>query len=120
MAGPGDDIAATGGQGGGDLRASHADRERVIGTVKVAFVQGRLTKDEFDARVGQVYTSRTYAEPAEVTVDIPVERTGARPPRDRWRRRRSPGESYTHWSCQASLPLLPTPARRLPQGSAVR
>ena len=33
----------------GDLRASHADRERVIGTIKAAFVQGRLTEDELDA-----------------------------------------------------------------------
>jgi len=39
MAGPGDEVAAAGGRGGGDLRASHADREQVIGTLKVAFVQ---------------------------------------------------------------------------------
>jgi len=29
MAGPGDEVAAAGGRGGGDLRASHADREDV-------------------------------------------------------------------------------------------
>jgi hypothetical protein len=69
----------------GDIRASHADREQVIGTLKTAFVQGRLTKDELDARVGQVYASRTYAELAEVTTDIPVGLTGAQPPRDPWR-----------------------------------
>ena len=55
MAGPGDEIAVAGGQSGDDLRASYADREQVIGAVKVAFVQGRLTADELDARVGQVY-----------------------------------------------------------------
>ena len=69
----------------GDLRASHADREQVIGTLKAAFVQGRLTKDELGARVDQVYASRTYAELAEVIADIPTALTGARSPRDPWR-----------------------------------
>lgn len=44
MAGPGDEIAAGAG-GRGDLRASHADREQVIGTLKAAFMQGMLAKD---------------------------------------------------------------------------
>jgi uncharacterized protein DUF1707 len=56
---------------GGDLRASHADREQVIGTLKAAFVQGRLAKDEFDLRVGQALVSRTYAELSLVTADLP-------------------------------------------------
>jgi hypothetical protein len=85
MAGPGDEIAAAEGRGDGHLRASHADREQVIGTLKAAFVQGRLTEDELDARVDQVYASRTYAELAEVTADIPAGLTGARPPHDPWR-----------------------------------
>jgi hypothetical protein len=54
------------------LRASHADREHVVDTLKAAFVQGRVTKDEFDARVGQAFASRTYAELAAVTADLPV------------------------------------------------
>ena len=49
------------------LRASHADREHVIGTLKAAFVQGRLTKDELDVRVGQTFAARTYAELARLT-----------------------------------------------------
>jgi hypothetical protein len=85
MTGPGDQLAAAGGRGGGELRASHADREQVIDTLKVAFVQGRLTEDELDARTGQVYAARTYAELAEVTADIPVKLTRARPPRNPWR-----------------------------------
>ena len=84
MAGPGDEMAA-GTAARGRLRASHADREQVIVTLKAAFVQGRLTEDEFDARVGQVFASRTYAELAEVTVDIPTGPIGTRPPRDPWR-----------------------------------
>jgi uncharacterized protein DUF1707 len=82
MSGPGDSAAARAGRGQGHLRASHADREQVIGTLKEAFVEGRLTADELDARADQVYASRTYAELAEVTVDIP---TVARSPRDPWR-----------------------------------
>ena len=78
-AGPGDDRAA-GPEGRGRLRASHADREHVIETLKAAFAQGRLTKDEFDARVGQVFASRTYAELAAVTADIPAGLAAAQPP----------------------------------------
>jgi hypothetical protein len=85
MSGPGDETAAVERRNPGDLRASHADRERVIGTLKAAFVDGRLTQDELDARVDQVYASRTYAELAVVTADIPAELTRARPPRDPWR-----------------------------------
>jgi hypothetical protein len=53
IAGPGNNetAAAAAGRRGG-LRASHADREQVIGTLKAAFVQGMLAKDEFDLRVG--------------------------------------------------------------------
>jgi hypothetical protein len=58
MTGPGDEIAAGAGDHG-RLRAAHADREQVIGTLKAAFVQGMLAKDEFDARVGQALASRT-------------------------------------------------------------
>ncbi len=80
-----DEITAAEGQGDGPLRASDADREQVIGTLKAAFVQGRLTEDELDARAGQVYASRTYAELAGVTADLPIGLTGAQPPRDPWR-----------------------------------
>jgi hypothetical protein len=65
--------------GGGDLRASHADRERVIGILKAAFVQGRLAKDEFDLRVGQALASRTYAELTVVTADLPPGLTPVQP-----------------------------------------
>ena len=79
MSGPGDEPAA--GKDRSRLRASHADREHVIDVLKAGFVQGRLTKDEFDARVAQTFTSRTYAELAEVTADIPAGLAGAQPPR---------------------------------------
>ena len=73
MSGLGDDRAARP-AGRGRLRASHADREQVIDTLKDAFVQGRLTKDEFDSRVGDVLASRTYADLAALTADLPAGR----------------------------------------------
>jgi hypothetical protein len=80
MAGLGDEIAAGAG-GRGHLRASHADREQVIGTLKSAFVQGMLAKDEFDQRVGQALASRTYAELAALTADLPAGLAAALPPK---------------------------------------
>jgi hypothetical protein len=80
MAGPGDEMAAGAG-GRSYLRASHADREQVIDVLKAAFVQGRLTKDEFDARVGQALASRTHGDLAAVTADIPAGVAGGQPPR---------------------------------------
>jgi Domain of unknown function (DUF1707) len=76
--GPGDELDAA---GRGHLRASHADRERAIGTLKAAFVQGRLAKDEFDLRVGQTLASRTYADLAVITADLPAGLADAGSPR---------------------------------------
>jgi hypothetical protein len=81
MAGPGDEVAAAEGGGRGELRASHADREQVIGTLKAAFVQGMLAKDEFDQRVGQAFASRTRAELAAITADLPVKPIAAHSPK---------------------------------------
>jgi hypothetical protein len=67
--------------GRGHLRASYADREQVIGTLKAAFVQGMLAKDEFDARMGQAFGSRTYAELAALTADLPAMPPPAQPPK---------------------------------------
>jgi Domain of unknown function (DUF1707) len=77
MVGPGDEIAASAGSHS-SLRASHADREQVIDALKAAFVQGRLAKDEFDLRVGQVLAA--YADLDALTADIPAGLTAAQPP----------------------------------------
>ena len=79
-------------------RASSADRDRVIDLLKAAFVQGRLDRDEFDARIGQALASRTYRELAAVTADIPAGLTGALP------RRRIPfNTAVTGGACMAGL-----------------
>ena len=78
--GPEDDgrAAAT---GRGQLGAAQADREGVIDALKAAYIAGRLTKDEFEARVGQAFTSRTHADLAAVTADIPAAPVPVRPAR---------------------------------------
>jgi Domain of unknown function (DUF1707) len=75
---PGDERTAVAG-GSGRLRASRADRERVIELLKVAFVQDRLTQDELDTRIGLALVSRTYADLADLTTDIPAELSAAEP-----------------------------------------
>jgi antitoxin component HigA of HigAB toxin-antitoxin module len=67
MTGPQDPAAA----GRDRLRAGHADREQAIETLKAAFVQGRLTREELAARAGQAFAARTYADLAALTADIP-------------------------------------------------
>ena len=81
MAGSGDEMAGAGGRS--HLRVSNADREQVIDVLKAAFVRGRLAKDEFDLRIGQALASRTYADLAALTADVPAGPTRARPERAR-------------------------------------
>jgi Domain of unknown function (DUF1707) len=80
MAGPRDEMAA-GAAGRGRMRASYADREQVIEVLKDAFVHGRLTKDELDARAGRALAARTCAELAALTADIPSARAASGPAR---------------------------------------
>jgi Domain of unknown function (DUF1707) len=94
MTGPEDEIAA----GQARWRASRADREQVVGALKAAFVQGRLTADELDERVGQALAARTYAELAALTTDLPADPAPARQP----------------------APARPPPVARRPQNPAAR
>jgi hypothetical protein len=79
--------------GRGHLRAGHVDREQVIDLLKAAFVAGRLTKDEFDARAGQALTARTYADLAALTADLPAEPPAVRPAHQPSRRRTEPART---------------------------
>ena len=63
------------------LRPGHGDREQVIETLKTAFVDGRLTRDELDVRAGRALAARTYADLAALTADIlPAPAKPAEPP----------------------------------------
>jgi len=76
--------------GHGRLRASHVNREQVIEVLKDAFVHGRLTKDELDARAGQALAAQTYADLAALTADIPAAPAAAGPERPPAPARRRP------------------------------
>jgi hypothetical protein len=65
--------------GGDRIRASHAERDQVVETLKNAFVDGQLTKDEFDERAGQALTARTRSELAALTDDVPASPDAAPP-----------------------------------------
>jgi DUF1707 SHOCT-like domain len=62
------------------LRAGHAEREQAIESLKDAFVDGRLTMDELDARSGRALVARTCAELAALTADLPPAAGPAHPP----------------------------------------
>src|SRR6266516_5835632 len=54
------------------LRASHADRDRVIELLTVAAGDGRLTAEELDERIEVAFSARTYGELAALTSDLPA------------------------------------------------
>jgi len=53
-----------------DLRASDADRDRVIDVLRAATADGRLTADEFNQRMEAALSSRTFRELAPLTADL--------------------------------------------------
>jgi hypothetical protein len=57
---------------GGELRASHADRDQVVELLRVAAGDGRLSPEELDDRLERALTARTYAELAALTADLPA------------------------------------------------
>jgi hypothetical protein len=56
---------------GQELRASHADRDRVVELLQVAAGDGRLSAEELDDRLERALTARTYTELAVLTADLP-------------------------------------------------
>jgi hypothetical protein len=53
------------------LRASDADRERLVELLKTAFAEGRLSQEEYTLRMGHAYTARTYGELGALVSDLP-------------------------------------------------
>jgi hypothetical protein len=53
------------------MRTSRADREQAIDTLKAAYVQGRLTKDELDERLARALVPQSHAELTALTEDLP-------------------------------------------------
>jgi hypothetical protein len=63
---PGSEVARS------ELRASHADRDRVVEVLRVAAGDGRLTAEELDERLELAMTARTYGELAKLVADLPA------------------------------------------------
>ena len=78
MVQPGEHIAAAA-AARGQLLASHADRELVVGMLEAAFAAGLFTKAEFDLSVHRTLASRTYADLAAVTAGLQAAPRRARP-----------------------------------------
>lgn len=55
------------------IRASDADRERVVEILRQNNVEGRLTSEEFEERMSAAYAARTMGALAELTTDLPVD-----------------------------------------------
>ena len=59
----------------GHMRASDAERDRVVDALKAAYVYGLLTREELAARTGQALAARTYADLTAVTAVLAERRS---------------------------------------------
>jgi hypothetical protein len=60
-------------------RASDAEREQTVTTLRDASAEGRLTLEELADRTALAYRARTHAELGELTADLPAASAGTRP-----------------------------------------
>lgn len=58
----------------GRMRAADADRDRVVEFLSTAYSEGRLSKDEYDARLASALSARTYADLDQLVTDLPATR----------------------------------------------
>ncbi len=56
------------------MRASDADRDRVVEFLNLAYSEGRLSKDEYDGRLANALSARTYADLDQLLTDLPAAR----------------------------------------------
>lgn len=87
----------------GGIRASDADRERVVALLSEQTSQGRLTLTEFEERTQQVYAARTWDELRALVTDLPVRLTFTEETADRRPQPAGPAEpaeptSAEHWT----------------------
>ena len=64
----------------GKMRAADTDRDRVVEFLNVAYSEGRLSKDEYDDRLENAFSARTYADLDQIVTDLPVARATAATP----------------------------------------
>jgi hypothetical protein len=58
----------------GQMRTSDVDRDRVVERLNVAFSEGRLSRDEYDVRLENALSARTYADLDQIVTDLPAAR----------------------------------------------
>lgn len=56
----------------GTLRASHADRDKIVELLRMAAGDGRLTAEELDERLEAAMAAKTLGELAALTTDLPA------------------------------------------------
>ncbi len=59
------------------MRAADADRDRVVEFLNMAYSEGRLSKDEYDGRLENALSARTYADLDQLVTDLPAARATA-------------------------------------------
>jgi hypothetical protein len=64
--------ALTAGGERGKMRAADADRDRVVECLNTAYSEGRLSKDEYDGRLENALSARTYADLDLLVTDLPA------------------------------------------------
>ena len=69
--------AFTAGGERGKMRAADADRDRVVECLNLAYSEGRLFRDEYDGRLENALSARTYADLDQLVTDLPAARATA-------------------------------------------
>ena len=64
--------AFTAGGERGKMRAADADRDGVVERLNMAYSEGRLSKDEYDGRLDNALSARTYADLDQLVTDLPA------------------------------------------------
>ena len=59
------------------MRAADADRDHVVEFLNTAYSEGRLSKDEYGARLDSALSARTYADLDQLVIDLPAARANA-------------------------------------------
>jgi Domain of unknown function (DUF1707)/Domain of unknown function (DUF4190) len=72
MVGHADPVYPAPGGERGMMRAADADRDHVVGLLNAAYGEGRLSKDEYDARLESALSARTYADLDQLLADLPA------------------------------------------------
>jgi Domain of unknown function (DUF1707)/Domain of unknown function (DUF4190) len=54
------------------MRASDADRDHVVQLLNLAYSEGQLSKDEYDARLDSAMSARTFADLDPLVTDLPA------------------------------------------------